>query len=80
MGTCRKARKERAEFSPVPCTSGVQAGWLQTRSRVSYRYRAQKEMSEDVMENIYSMRSMHPWLLFGGDFEHRRADVSRTLL
>ena len=32
------------------------------------------------MENIYSMRSVHPWLLFGGDFEHRRADVSRTLL
>lgn len=32
------------------------------------------------MENIYSVRSAHPWLLFGGDFEHRRADVSRTLL
>lgn len=32
------------------------------------------------MENIYSVRSVHPWLLFGGDFEHRRADVSRTLL
>lgn len=28
------------------------------------------------MENIYSMRSVLPRLLSGGDFEHRRADVS----
>lgn len=32
------------------------------------------------MENIYPMRSVHPRLLFGGDFEHRRADVSCMLL
>lgn len=32
------------------------------------------------MENIYSVRSVYPWLLFGGDFEHRRADVSLMLL
>lgn len=32
------------------------------------------------MENIYTARSVHPWLLFGGDFERRRAEVSHTLL
>lgn len=53
-----------------------QAGWLQTWS--CGRYRARQEMSEgDVMENIYPVRSVHPWLFFGRDFEHRRADVSR---
>lgn len=60
MGTNREARN-----------------WLQPQSWVSSRYRAREEMSEgDVMENIYSVRSVHPRLLSGGDFEHRRADVS----
>lgn len=66
---------------PRSLSGRAQAGWLQTQHRVSYRYRARREVLEgDVMENIYTARSVHPWLLFGGDFEHRSAEVSHTLL